>query len=236
MSERDTGTVGRIWAATQAPTMRQMLRFNNHIFYVRGRNIKSFRDLKIKATVNTEEVEDAGDRYVRKKTNGSIEVNFVAIFSTLVENDVKYESLNLIQAAQSGESGYLYFADGGQVWPFALMVTEAEMNECIIGAGGIWTYATVRVTMKQCELNAGGITPEEVPEEDGGDKKKTNLQKKAAEVATTGVGIIAGAKQLTGGKLNETVDLVKKWTTPAKDTVNKPNTNVITPKRKIKKK
>ncbi len=233
-----------IGLSSVSTTYKQMLKFNDHVFYVQRNGIKSFKDLKIKATVSTEDVEDAGNKYVKKKTEGTTEVNFVAIFSAMLGNDVKYEALKLIQAAQNAETGYLYLSEGGQVWPFALMITEAEVNESVIGAGGVWSYATVRVTMKQCELNAGGVTPENT-DEGGGGNNNNKTTKKIAEGAAKGagvsaIGIINGGKNATEqGEGKATEDYYNKWTTPAKDTVNTPsgtvnsNSSRIMPRRTI---
>lgn len=135
--------------------MPELLRFGTHTFSVDSNVIKSFKELKFKTSVTTEDVEENGNKYVKLKNKGTTQVDFTAVFADGFGNDVQAECLLLQNAAQNGETDYLYIAGAGRLWPYKLMITEAETAETVIGPGGLWVSATVHVTMKQAEPSAG---------------------------------------------------------------------------------
>lgn len=133
-------------------------------FYVKPSVIQGIKELSIKASVNSEEKENGGNKLPTKKTAGAIEVTIKAELNAHIGADVQGMSMAIIDAARDGKTGYLY-CYGKKLFPAAFMMMEAETSDIQMNGRGQWVKCIVTMKMKQstkidgasaAELSGGG--------------------------------------------------------------------------------
>ncbi len=132
-----------------------VLWFGNRKFFVSPSEIKGFKGLKIKIALETEEKEVNGEKIVSRKNYGITTVELTAILSAYAGSDVQADAMGIITDCQYAKEDFIYDAAGAKLWPFKLLLTEAEIATCEIGPRGVWTYAEVRMTFKQSTTWSG---------------------------------------------------------------------------------
>lgn len=147
----------------------EMLKYGDQRLFVSAKEIKSFKDLKISTSLETEDQDDDNEKYVRRKNVGVTEVSFTVVLSSFAGVNVKAEALAWHSAGKKSDSYYLYLS-GEKPFTFRVLMTKVSIENVIIGPGGIWISAEVKVTMKQSTKANGQIKGD-------GDKKKKKVVK-----------------------------------------------------------
>lgn len=156
-------------------------------FFVKPNKIQGVKDLNVKASVNSEEKENGGNKLPTRKTAGAIEITIKADLNAHLGADTQDLAMTIIDAARDGKTGYLY-CYGKKLFPAAFMMMEAETSDIQMNSKGKWTKCTVTMKMKQStKIDGTSATPPST-----GGNKNNNNKKKIAGVAAT-VAAIAGA-------------------------------------------
>lgn len=132
-------------------------KWNGHTFEVSSQIIRSFTDLTIKGSSETENKTSSGHGYVSRKNSKPAEVGITVTLSALTGCDPRSEATTFISEANAGSSDYFYVG-GQKLVPYKLMLTGADVNEVEITPGGKWVSCKVKLTMKQCAVPDGTKT------------------------------------------------------------------------------
>ena len=126
-------------------------RWNGHQFEVSRTKILSFRDLQVKASIETEEKLDDRTKYAAVKNSKPTEVSFTIVLHRALDVDVRAEAKAWLKEANngSGTADYLYIGKSKLV-EYSLMLTEASLSDVVIDAKNRWISATLKVSFKQC--------------------------------------------------------------------------------------
>lgn len=117
-------------------------------FYANANEVRGFTEFSISGSVETEEKESDGTKYVSKKNSKGYEVGITAFFDRrLGIKDVKEEAMRLTYHAATGQTGYLY-AQGRKLVTSALMLTNANVSNVIMSPNGTWISCEVAMTLK----------------------------------------------------------------------------------------
>lgn len=170
--------------------MAEIARWAGHTFEVSPRLIRSLNTLIVKAGIETDDMEAGGQRYVARQAGKAAELSFSIPLNGFMGVDVRTEAMAFIDEARKGTADYFYIG-GSKLMTCQLMLTEASVSETELGAGGMWTACTVKLTMKQSSKfdgeegeghkveNGSSTGYAETDEEKGtsGNKKSLNVQK-----------------------------------------------------------
>lgn len=185
--------------------MAEIGRWNNHIFEVSPTVMRSFDDLTIVGKADTEEKTAGTQKYLSYKNGGAISVTMTILLSKFLGCDVREEALAFVNEARTGCRDYLYL-DGKKLVTCPLMLTNAEVSQTEIAAGGQWVYAEVKVTFKQsdkCDGEAGGSSSS--GGSGGSSKKSGSGSTKSTTSKVAGVaGIVASIVKAQTGNKEET--------------------------------
>lgn len=190
--------------------MAEIGRWNNHIFEVSPTVMRSFDDLTIVGKADTEEKTAGTQKYLSYKNGGAISVTMTILLSKFLGCDVREEALAFVNEARKGSRDYLYL-DGKKLVTCPLMLTNAEVSQTEIAAGGQWVYAEVKVTFKQsdkCDGEAGGSSSSGGSGKSGSKKSGSGSSGSSAGILDTALnvtgkflsGVVTGLKALTGDK------------------------------------
>lgn len=132
--------------------MAEMARWRGHVFEVSPTLVRSFTDLTIKASSDTEDKETGKQKYVKRKNGEPMEVSMTVMLSALTGCSVREEALMLAAEARGGFSDFLYVG-GKKLLLCQLMLTEASVTKTEIAPGGTWVSCEVKLTFKQASPN-----------------------------------------------------------------------------------
>ena len=129
--------------------------WGERVFEVSPQAIRSFNDLKIKVSSDTETVTTGGQQYMKWKNLKAAEITLTVQLSSGLGYDVAGEAYAWIgDALAKNKKNYFYLNDG-KLMPYPLILTDATISNIEINAAGIWTGADVALTLKQAALLDG---------------------------------------------------------------------------------
>ena len=141
--------------STQSATKNDLISWGNDRFFVTANHVRSYKSLQITTSCATEDEENGGDKYVKKKNNGGYEVKFTAILDKrLGESDVRKVALHLAEVARTGAKNYIY-CSGSKLFTPQMMGTGASIKNIVIAPDGTWISCEVDLTLKQCSKGDG---------------------------------------------------------------------------------
>lgn len=129
--------------------------WGERVFEVSPQAIRSFNDLKIKVSSDTETVTASGQQYMKWKNLKATEITLTVQLRSGLGYDVAGEAYAWIgDALAKNKKNYFYLNDG-KLMPYPLLLTDATVSNVEINAAGIWTGADVAMTLKQAALLDG---------------------------------------------------------------------------------
>lgn len=135
--------------------MAEMGRFAGHVFTVMPALVRSFSDLTIKGSSETEDMEGDGQKYVSRKNSKPAEITLTVRLNAAAGVNVRDEAMAFVTEAQSGVTDYFYVGTQKLV-TCQVMLTDAQVSEVRMTPSGNWMSADVKLTLKQGS-NADGI-------------------------------------------------------------------------------
>lgn len=148
-------------AQPEAPkaSAENIIEWNGVKFYVKPNEIRSFKAFSLSTSCETEDEENGGEKYAKKKNSGGYEAKLTAIFDRrLGTADVKGPALELCEMGRNGGQGYLYHKGGKLITPM-MMATSATANNWTFAPDGSVLSVDVDITLKQCSKYGGGTSP-----------------------------------------------------------------------------
>ena len=145
-------------AGTASANKDDLIEWGSNRFFVTPGHIRSYKDLSIATTCNTEDEENGGDKYATKKQNGAYEMRMTALLDKrLGETDVRTEAMRLAEQARTGAIGYVYSC-GTKLFTPQMMGTGATIQNIVTTPKGMWISCEVALTLKQTGKSTGGGT------------------------------------------------------------------------------
>lgn len=123
-------------------------------FFVKPTSIKGVKDISIKASADTEDKENGGEKYTVKKNAGGLEITMTAILNAALGVNVESAAKSILNAARKADNGYFYIA-GKKLFTAKFMMTDAEAQNVILTGDGTWVSCEVNMTLKQCSKYDG---------------------------------------------------------------------------------
>ena len=136
--------------------MAEIARWGGHQFMVSPQVIRSFTDLQIKGSCETEQNED-GNKVEKRKGSFPTEINLTVVLNAHAGVDVRNEAMAYVDEAAAGKSDYIYVG-AYKLVPYKMMLTEATVMEVKIAPNGTWITAQVMVLLKQSAIEGGSST------------------------------------------------------------------------------
>ena len=137
--------------------MAEIARWGDHYFKVEPTLIRSFSNMEIKASCETDDKTSSGEKYVARKNSKPTEVKLtIPLDARLGITDVKKEVCTFLSEAQEGKKGYFYAACK-KLFTYQLMLVEAKVKNKDITPKGIWISADMELLLKQCTKIDGTI-------------------------------------------------------------------------------
>ena len=128
--------------------MAEIGHWANITFVVSSDVIRSFKDLTIEGSVETEEVTDNSIKYVKNKARQPTEVSLTVQLDARLGNDVRGLASDLVDGATYGREEYFYIA-GKKLVPYKLKLVRASVSEIQMSSDGTWICCDVKMNMKQ---------------------------------------------------------------------------------------
>ena len=128
--------------------MAEIGHWANITFVVSSDVIRSFKDLTIEGSVETEEVTDNSIKYVKNKARQPTEVSLTVQLDARLGNDVRGLASDLVDGATYGREEYFYIA-GKKLVPYKLKLVRASVSEIQMSSNGTWICCDVKMNMKQ---------------------------------------------------------------------------------------
>lgn len=142
-------------SSTPSANKNDLISWGDNRFFVTANHVRSYKSLQITTSCATEDEENGGDKYVKKKNNGGYEVKFTAILDKrLGESDVRKVALHLAEVARTGAKNYIY-CSGSKLFTPQMMGTGASIKNIVIAPDGTWISCEVDLTLKQCSKGDG---------------------------------------------------------------------------------
>ena len=146
-------------SSTPSANKNDLISWGDNRFFVTANHVRSYKSLQITTSCATEDEENGGDKYVKKKNNGGYEVKFTAILDKrLGESDVRKVALHLAEVARTGAKNYIY-CSGSKLFTPQMMGTGASIKNIVIAPDGTWISCEVDLTLKQCSKGDGSTSP-----------------------------------------------------------------------------
>lgn len=124
-------------------------------FFVTPTWVRSYTNLQISSSTQTEDEESGGTKYVKKKNDGGYEMKQTAILDKrLGETDVRAEAMRLAEDARTGAKDYVY-NHGKKLFSHMMMGTGATIKNIVAAPNGTWISCEVDITLKQCSKGSG---------------------------------------------------------------------------------
>ena len=118
-------------------------------FFANAEEIRSFKDLTISTSADTEDSEESGQKFIKKTNSGSYQISMTAVLNTALGVNVQEVALSMAEAARCGDTGYFYTGEA-KLFPSKFMATEAKISDVRMNASGVWTRCEVSWTLRQC--------------------------------------------------------------------------------------
>ena len=128
--------------------MGEIGRWNRHRFIVSSEVIRSFDNLNITGSSETEEKEAGQEKYVSYKSAKPTQITLDVRLSAQLGCDVREEAMGMVADSSQGISDYFYIGKEKLV-SYKLMLTDASVSDVGITYNGDWSQATVRLTFRQ---------------------------------------------------------------------------------------
>ena len=145
-------------SSTPSANKNDLISWGDNRFFVTANHVRSYKSLQITTSCATEDEENGGDKYVKKKNNGGYEVKFTAILDKrLGESDVRKVALHLAEVARTGAKNYIY-CSGSKLFTPQMMGTGASIKNIVIAPDGTWISCEVDLTLKQCSKGDGSTS------------------------------------------------------------------------------
>lgn len=159
--------------------MATMANWNGHTFEVGADLIRSFEDLTIKGSCETEDKKKSKQGYVKRKQGQPREISFNLPLSALLGvTNVRSEAMAYVNEASNGETAYFYIGTKKLI-KAKVMLTSAEISEVVTmpGKGEKWISCVVKMTFKQA-----------TQDNDGGSSSGSGKKKKKKRTRSSGNG------------------------------------------------
>ena len=131
--------------------------WGGHRFEVRPGLIRSFTEMTLRGSAETEEKVSDNQKYVERKAGNGWEMTLTAVLSAYLGCSVRDEAIAFANDAKESKSEYFYMA-GKKLVPEKLMLTEATVQDVEVAPDGVWVRANVQLILKQAEKGEGGGT------------------------------------------------------------------------------
>ena len=131
--------------------------WGGHRFEVRPGLIRSFTEMTLRGSAETEEKVSDNQKYVERKAGNGWEMTLTAVLSAYLGCSVRDEAIAFANDAKESRSEYFYMA-GKKLVPEKLMLTEATVQDVEVAPDGVWVRANVQLILKQAEKGEGGGT------------------------------------------------------------------------------
>lgn len=141
-------------------------RWGGYTFEVSPSVVRSFSDLSIKGSSETEEKESGGEKYVARKSGKPSEVSLTVQLHAMLGCNVRAEAMGFVEDATNGKRDYFYVGSGKLFVP-SMMLTEASVSKVVMSPDGTWLSADVKLTLKQCEKRVADV-PQQSYDDGGG--------------------------------------------------------------------
>lgn len=142
-------------STASAANANDLISWGGSRFFVTPTFVRSYKNLQISASCDTEDEESGGEKYARKKNDGAYKFNLTAILDKrLGEADVRTEALRLAESARTGTKDYVYNC-GSKLFTPQMMGADATIKNIVCTPGGEWISCEVDITLKQCSKNDG---------------------------------------------------------------------------------
>lgn len=128
--------------------MATMAQFGSLKFEITSSTALLFQNLKLSAQCETEEKTADEQGFVSAKNGKPVEVSFSILLSAALGIDVRSAVTEVLNTAQRGGQEYFYVG-GGKIFPFKMMMVNAETEEIQISPAGVWVFSKLNVTLKQ---------------------------------------------------------------------------------------
>lgn len=155
-------------------------RWGGYTFEVSPSVVRSFTEMSIKGSSDTEDKESGGEKYVARKSGKPSEVSLTVQLNAMLGCNVRAEAMGFVEDATSGKTDYIYVGSGKLFVP-SMMLTEADVSKVVMSADGTWLSADVKLTLKQSEKRAADVPQQSY--DDGGWSGSSGSKK--ASVKTT---------------------------------------------------
>ena len=185
--------------------------WGGHRFEVRPGLIRSFTEMTLRGSAETEEKVSDNQKYVERKAGNGWEMTLTAVLSAYLGCSVRDEAIAFANDAKESRSEYFYMA-GKKLVPEKMMLTEATVQDVEIAPDGVWVRANVQLILKQAEKGEGGGTgsasnstgTKKTGSSSGStaeSKKESAKEKAKSELLKTRKQLIAKAKAASAGKM-----------------------------------
>lgn len=155
-------------------------RWGGYTFEVSPSVVRSFTEMSIKGSSDTEDKESGGEKYVARKSGKPSEVSLTVQLNAMLGCNVRAEAMGFVEDATSGKTDYFYVGSGKLFVP-SMMLTEADVSKVVMSADGTWLSADVKLTLKQSEKRVADVPQQSY--DDGGGSGSSGSKK--ASVKTT---------------------------------------------------
>lgn len=152
-NKKGGGTTSTTPTASTGATVKAdaLLQWHDVSFYANAQEVRGLIDFSISGSVETEDKESGGTKYVNKKNSKGYEASITAFFDKrLGIGDVKYEAMKLVDYGANGQKGYLY-ARGSKLVTSTLMLTSAKASKIVMTPNGTWISCQVALTLKMAD-------------------------------------------------------------------------------------
>ncbi len=135
-----------------------LIQWHDVQFYANASQVRGLTDLTISSSIETEDKENGGTKYVSKKNSKGYEISMKALFDArLGIKDVKKEAMALAKYGATGQTGYMY-AKGEKLVTPILMMTSAKVSNIRMTPKGVWISAEIQITLKTCSKMDGSTS------------------------------------------------------------------------------
>lgn len=157
-------------------------RWGGYTFEVSPSVVRSFSDLSIKGSSETEEKESGGEKYVARKSGKPSEVSMTVQLHAMLGCNVRAEAMGFVEDATNGKRDYFYVGSGKLFVP-SMMLTEASVSKVVMSPDGTWLSADVKLTLRQCEKRVADVPQQSY--DDGGGSVSSGSKKASVNTTST---------------------------------------------------
>jgi len=129
-------------------------KWNGHKFLVSPERVHSFNALTISGGSNFDTKTGGKQDFVSRTSGRVVEISLTVELYAVTGCKVRSEAIALVKQARAGKKGYFYLGTK-KLMACKLMLTDASVNETVIGPKGAMTEAKVSLTFQQCSKNNG---------------------------------------------------------------------------------